>query len=877
MSLAGRAARYVRLTPLESVGGFFSARELAVYKVDGSAPWAVGSSTMSESVSEGDYTNMMNYLALDAKDSDFAKQIKERYADLNGNDAYDVYDYSFTMAALDGGTKKEGAVSGDLLVAPGKTHVAAGEEVSVDLIASDMANANALGALVSFDSSKFELVDNSITKSADLLEMENLSKLNKSKDTVNLAFANRGDKPLFNGSGVVANFKLRAKAETDVNLGAISIAVGPAGDFVQIENTGEITFPEKPTQSSGELGQDSFNITMTNEALPSDSGDNVKELVQQGSYAALFNGQNDRGFELKYYYADKPFDERVGLPVNLGFTLKEPRAPNEIALTNGAAAANGSITSLKAIVTFEDDTVQEFKDGAFSSPAEVYTFAISEANAAKKVKSVVITPLTSTGKATGLERPDNRMLTIGEIDFKYTDAAPKVDEVKLDDSNAKVLYENELTKVGATILPDVGYPFFTVESDEPDVAGVVPVQSGDSVTWYLRGNAPGTARITVKSVLDETKTASYTVEVKKGVDASALVDAVEAGKKVKADLCEEQSYKALDNAVKAGESILKKEGATKQEVADAAKAINDALAALVFRPVDESKKIDLKADAVSASSSASESPVEGAVDGNPKTLWHSSYAADVTLPQFLVFDLGKETWVSDITFLPRQDVGVNGDIFEAKVYARKPAGTPEVRTLDADAASGDDGYAKVGTFTFKNNGSVLDKRDEYKQMTFEPVKTSAIKLVITKAGSSNPAELNKYASAAEVKLYSADEPTTETPDPNPPVDPDPNPPVDPDKPGNPDPENPDPDKPVDPDVPGQGGDQDSNQGGQPGEQGGQAGQSGSNQGGSAKPNGKPSGGALAQTGDPALMVAVPVAAGGGILAAIGAWLRRKRK
>lgn len=877
VSLAGHAARYVRLTPLESVGGFFSARELVVYKVDGSTPWAVGSNTMSESVSEGDYTNMMNYLALDVKDSDFAKQIKERYADLNGNDAYDVYDYSFTMAALDGGTKKEGAVSGDLLVAPGKTHVAAGEEVSVDLIASDMANANALGALVGFDSSKFELVDNSISKSADLLEMENLSKSNKSKDTVNLAFANRGDKALFNGSGAVASFKLRAKAEADVKLTATSIAVGPAGDFVQIENTGEIAFPEKPTQSSGELGQDSFNITMTNDALPSDSGDNVKELVQQGSYAALFNGQNDRGFELKYYYAGKPFDERVGLPVNLGFTLKEPRALNEIVLTNGAAAANGSITSLKATVTFEDDTVQEFRDGAFSSPAEVYTFAISEANAGKKVKSVVITPLTSTGKATELERPDNRMLTIGEIDFKYTDAAPKVDEVKLDESNAKVLYENELTKVGATILPDIGYPFFTVESDKPDVAGVVPVQSGDSVTWYLHGNAPGTARITVKSVLDETKTASYTVEVKKGADASALVDAVEAAKKVKADLCEEQSYKALDNAVKAGESILKKEGATKQEVADAAKAINDALAALVFRPVDESKKIDLKADAVSASSSASESPVAGVVDGDPKTLWHSNYADGVALPQFLVFDLGKETWVSDITFLPRQDGGLNGDIFEAKVYARKASSAPEAPALDSDAAAGDDEYTEVGTFTFKNNGSVLDKRDEYKQMTFEPVKTSAIKLVVTKSGAQDPSKVNKFASAAEVNLYAADEPAGK-PDPEPPVDPNPEPPVDPDP--NPEPPvDPDPDNPVDPkpenpdpDKPGQGGGQGSGQGG--------SGQSGSGQQGgqsSGKPNGKPAGDTLAQTGDPALTIAVPVAAGGGLLAAIGAFLRRKRR
>lgn len=47
------------------------------------------------------------------------------------------------------------------------------------------------------------------------------------KQSVNVAFANRGDKALFNGSETVATFKLKAKKEADVRLPYISMLVGP--------------------------------------------------------------------------------------------------------------------------------------------------------------------------------------------------------------------------------------------------------------------------------------------------------------------------------------------------------------------------------------------------------------------------------------------------------------------------------------------------------------------------------------------------------------------------------------------------------------------------------------------------------------------------
>ena len=64
-------------------------------------------------------------------------QIRAHFADLNGNGVYDVYDYSFTMAALDGGTKQKGKAAGTLAVIPSKMEVEAGDEITVDVYATD--------------------------------------------------------------------------------------------------------------------------------------------------------------------------------------------------------------------------------------------------------------------------------------------------------------------------------------------------------------------------------------------------------------------------------------------------------------------------------------------------------------------------------------------------------------------------------------------------------------------------------------------------------------------------------------------------------------------------------------------------------------------
>uniref|UniRef100_UPI00402878F2 discoidin domain-containing protein n=1 Tax=Collinsella intestinalis TaxID=147207 RepID=UPI00402878F2 len=436
----GAAAQYVRLTPLASVGNFFSARELAVYKKDGTKMWEVGSNKQDPSVSENDFTNMKNYLGVENRAphaTTFNSQIAGHYADLNNNGVYDVYDYSFTMAKLDDGTKKGGKVSGSVEVVADKEHVAPGDVVTVSVMTRNARNANALGAVVNFMSDEFELQDSTIAGAPCVAGMENLSvamtNFADGKQSVNVAFANRGDKALFNGSETVATFKLKAKKEADVKLPYISMLVGPKLDVVELATDENGNLPEQPGGTRVELTQDDFNIKITNKGLPKDEdGTNVTKMIQGGSYGPLFDGveyhdgnEGKGTFELKW----EGKDDIVSIEdMNISFELKEPRALADVQLVNrmnqaGEVGGNGFLSKVAAVMTFEDGSTQKFEGGEFDKKQGIYTFAPSKENAAKKVVKVDIKPL---------ETPDVHMLTISEINFNYVEGAEKPEKPQVD-------------------------------------------------------------------------------------------------------------------------------------------------------------------------------------------------------------------------------------------------------------------------------------------------------------------------------------------------------------------------------------------------------------------------------------------------------------
>ena len=212
ISLAGVSARYLKLVVVQSIRNWFAAHELPVYKKDGARPFAVGSTNKNETVSAGDYTNMKNYLGTSVKDgSNFVDQIQKRCGDINMNGIYDVYDYTYTMFNLDGGTKQTGAVAGSISLVSDKEVVKAGETFTFAVSAKEAENLNAFGKVLHYDPSRLEFV--SIEQEAVVESMENLTVNKRYEDQtayLNLAFANRGDQKLYSGSDRLAVITMKA-------------------------------------------------------------------------------------------------------------------------------------------------------------------------------------------------------------------------------------------------------------------------------------------------------------------------------------------------------------------------------------------------------------------------------------------------------------------------------------------------------------------------------------------------------------------------------------------------------------------------------------------------------------------------------------------
>ena len=749
-------ARYIRLTPREAVGNFFSASEIAIYKKDGTSGFVLGSNLMKDSITDADYSNMKNYLGLENKEptaATFQAQIKEHYADINNNGVYDIYDYSFTMAGLDGGTKKTGNVSGILFFDADKaidtnakaSTVKAGDIVTVSLMGSAVQNANAIGGLFRFNNEDFEFIQPSGTSGVEasgyLASMEDLSRTTSFTDgtsTVNIGFANRGDKALFNGSTELATFQLRAKKDGVVlDLDQETILVGPTGSNIQGVTSHDVNIPDVPSTVTRNLAESDFNITMTNEFHPTDDGSNVATFIQQKSYSGLFNGSKDRDFEIKWITTDT-YDETLCTPLDMNFALKQPKAVNEVVLTAGSLSANGYVKKLHATATFSDGSTETWSGGDYDQSKTEYAFPVSAENAGKTMTNFLLSIDDSGG------REGNCNLTLCEIEFKVTEGVA-ITGIELDPNNAKTLLTGDLSPIYATILPaDARNQYWTAVSSDPAVVGITAVQNGDDVAFFAKGVSAGTATITLTAAGDPTVTTTYDITVSDEIDTTGLEAVVNKLKAIPANLLAGDSVEKRDAAVKEAEDLLAGEY-TRRDVTALTLKLEDVLAALTYRAPIADELINKTADSkVSIAEFSSQCTPEELEDGlaanlldkDTDTYWHSDYAKSRHLPQYVLFDLGGEYTLTDVAFMPRVS-GYNGDIFTAEILIGETA----------------DNLTSVGTWNFErgDNGYQLAERDTWKNMTFAPVKGRFVKFNVLHSGGDS--EMDAFCSASEVNFY----------------------------------------------------------------------------------------------------------------------------
>ena len=83
----------------------------------------------------------------------------------------------------------------------------------------------------------------------------------------------------------------------------------------------------------------------------------------------------------------------------------------------------------------------------------------------------------------------------------------------------------------------------------------------------------------------------------------------------------------------------------------------------------KSRLLDIGAKVIAADSQEGTFEAANALDGEATTLWHSSYSPKpVSMPHWIVIDLGKPMTVKQVMGLPRQDGNSNGKISQCEIY-----------------------------------------------------------------------------------------------------------------------------------------------------------------------------------------------------------------
>ncbi len=743
-----KALRYIKYVPKKTLGGFFSANGLHVYKKDGSSPFTVGSNTERVGISVDDLTNLGNYLAKSINNDPvtFKSQIKDRFADINSNDIYDVYDYAFTQFKANGGTKQTGKVDGNLVFLYDKNKASAGEVFNVTIYGDSLENVNAFGAILTYNkdvaeivrqdigAAKQDLVQNSYIAGMEYLSL-NTSYENENKGELNIAFVNSGDKPLINGSHELASFKV--KANTDIeDINSIFtfdnvMIIGPNYDFKTFDVSNVPTIPDIEGETEVKLTQSDFNITMTNEYFTEDDGTNVQELIQQKSYSGLFDNNLDPNFEFVWKYDGSPHDpQKHKLPATIHLQLKNPQTLDRFILFNRQNLnANGAIGGMQVEFTFEDDTKQSQKiDGAQKS----YEVKVEED---KNVKNIDVTVFAG--------KTGDDMLTLSEIEVYHKDGI-KIESISLSEDNKDTLYVGEISEVKANVVSTNNKnPYYTVESEDENVASIIITGTEENIRYLVHAHNPGETTLTFTAKGNDSKTVSYKLTVLEGVNTKELEDEIAKAKELNSYMYTDESYEEFMNVVNDKIKLLQSDSYTKDDIEFATREIRQAYGLLALRTLDESMLINTleNKDVVSVESFTTDASFEDAtadklLDHDDQTYWHNNYTnhEKSTLPQNIVFKLNNEFKLNAIAFLPHS-THKHADVLKVNIE------------LSEDGTE----FVNMGSYEFDRENNSLTNRDQFKAMFFTPTNAKFVRFTVLDA---TPAGKDRYnMSMAEVRFY----------------------------------------------------------------------------------------------------------------------------
>lgn len=163
--------------------------------------------------------------------------------------------------------------------------------------------------------------------------------------------------------------------------------------------------------------------------------------------------------------------------------------------------------------------------------------------------------------------------------------------------------------------------------------------------------------------------------------------------------------------------------ASMQDVVDGyEKALVDAIDALETKSLTNLYYVDQSTMEAEASTFQGGSPASNVLDGNTSTMWHSDWNT-TTMPHWIELKMKEPTEIAGLVYTPRQ-TGTNGNVtsYEIQVLV-------------------DGQYVPHATGTLPNNS-------ETKEITFDPITTTNVRLVYNQA-------VNNNGSAAELQVVRA--------------------------------------------------------------------------------------------------------------------------
>lgn len=737
MDMTGQKARYIKYIVKKSKGGFFSAAELQPYKVDGTDGYLVGDTNNDGVIDENDVVQIDNYVGLEEGDPTW-DQVKR--SDWNNNKYYDAADIAQTTSKLGKGISDIGKdPKGSLVMELDKSHYNAGEKVTLSIKGIDMENVYALGGKVPYNSDELQFVSVSADVSTidqrefvfDRIAYQNQEHTDKNRN-VNFAYSNLGDQPMLSGTNRLATITFTAKKDLDIKAGDFNIS-----DFMFVSNNmnfidplqASSDIPEPETESKIQIqsvqGQDESVLQ---------SGMGVDKLID-GAW-----GSDANRFEFKWGNDEASVPAR--LPYWLRFNFGEKKKVSEMKIyvrVDGTRINGGALKDFE-LYRINDDKEQKIGDYTIDKTDDDHAYVIH-----------FMEPLQADGiKLNALTSQAGQIfkLNIDEVQFIQNTQNP-VEDIILDEGNPTTLHVGDLKSFLATITPeDATNKLIKIESSNPDILEVIRNKNGDHYVYTLHALKPGASTLTITSNGNTAQNQPVIKQVEITVD-EAVTSKEELQAKINEanaileneNLYTTTSLDVLKSALKLASNIAEKEDASQTEVNAQVVQLYKAIQQLEYRGSNENQPdsqypIVIDPENVTATTSASEGPVEKAFDGDTSTYWHSGWEKGTEkLPQSITVDLNDEYDVEQVNYLPRQG-SRNGDIIKYQIETSEDGKT----------------FKPVVIGNIENDGTSIVDKTKVQKIKFDKTKARYVRITaLSSLGDKN----NLYASAAEFSIYGA--------------------------------------------------------------------------------------------------------------------------